>query len=149
MSPEVRSTAAPFGRRLSFRLEPLGGGASRVEFDDGSPEPLHVARGDLLAFLYTEGPVLRGVTNLSSGRTLWRRRTGPCWIATQAYGEGSRELDVLRTWRDEVLLPTRMGRAAVACYDRCSPWMVRWLAHRPRIRAGVRRVLDVLVRRIA
>ena len=76
-SREVRSTAAPFGRRLSFRLEPLGGGASRVQFDDGSPDPFHAARGDLLAFLYTEGPVLRGVTNLSTGRTLWRRRTGP------------------------------------------------------------------------
>jgi len=148
-SREVRSSAAPFGRRLSFRLEPLGGGASRVEFDDGSPEAFHVARGDLLAFLYTDGPALRGVTNLSSGRTLWRKRTGPCWIATQAYGEGALELDVLRTWRDEVLLPTGMGRVVVACYDRCSPWMVRWLEHRPRIRAVVRRALDVLVRRIA
>jgi len=147
-SREVRSTAAPFGRRLSFRLEPLGGGASRVQFEDASPEPFHAARGDLLAFLYTEGPVLRGVTNLSSGRTLWRRRTGPCWIATQAYGEGAPELTVLRTFRDEVLLPTRMGRIAVACYDRCSPWMVRWLEHRPRTRAWVRRRLDVLVRRI-
>ena len=147
-SREVRSTSAPFGRRLSFRLEPLGGGASRVQFDDGSPEQFHAARGDLLAFLYTEGPVLRGVTNLSSGQTLWRRRSGPCWIATQAYGEGAPELTVLRTFRDEVLLPTRMGRIAVACYDRCSPWMVRWLEHRPRTRAWVRRRLDVLVRRI-
>ena len=93
--------------------------------------------------------MLRGVTNLSSGRTLWRRRTGPCWIATQAYGEDAPELDVLRTFRDEVLLPTRMGRAAVACYDRSSPWMVRWLEHRPRTRALVRRGLDALVRRIA
>ena len=145
----MRSTAAPFGRRLSFRLEPLGGGASRVQFDDGSPDTFHAARGNLLAFLYTEGPVLRGVTNLSTGRTLWRRRTGPCWIATQAYGEGAPELEVLRTFRDEVLLPTRMGRAAVACYDRCSPWMVRWLEHRPRTRAWARRGLDALVRRIA
>ena len=52
-------------------------------------------------------------------------------------------------WRDEVLLPTRMGRMAVACYDRCSPRMVRWLEHRPRTRAWVRRGLDALVRRIA
>ncbi len=148
-SRELRSTAAPFGRRLSFRLEPLGGGASRVQFDDGSPDPFPAARGDLLAFLYTEGPVLRGVTNLSTGRTLWRRRTGPCWIATQAYGEGARELEVLRAFRDEVLLPTRMGRAAVACYDRSSPWLVRWLEPHPRVRAWVRRRLDMLVRRIA
>jgi hypothetical protein len=148
-SRDVRSTSAPFGHRLSFRLEPLGGGASRVEFDDASPEAFLAARGDLLAFLYTDGPVLRGVTNLSTGRTLWRRRTGPCWIATQAYGEGAPELTVLRTFRDEVLLPTRMGRIAVACYDRYSPVMVRWLEHRPRTRAWVRRGLDVLVRRIA
>ena len=45
--------------------------------------------------------------------------------------------------------PLRWGRAVVACYDRCSPWMVRWLAERPRTRAWVRRWLDVLVRRIA
>jgi hypothetical protein len=62
----VRSTAASFGRRLSFRLEPLGGGGSRVEFDDGSPESFHAARGDLLAFLYTEGPVL-AASPISSG----------------------------------------------------------------------------------
>jgi hypothetical protein len=147
-SREIRSSAAPFGRRLSFRLEPLGGGASRVQFDDGSPDVFHAARGDLLAFLYTEGPVLRGVINLSTGRTLWRRRTGPCWIATQAYGEGAPELEVLRAFRDQVLLPTTMGRAAVACYDRCSPWMVRWLEHRPRARACIRRGLDALVERI-
>ena len=84
----------------------------------------------------------------SPGRRSQRRRSGPCWIATQAYGEGAPELTVLRTFRDEVLLPTRMGRIAVACYDRCSPWMVRWLEHRPRTRAWVRRRLDVLVRRI-
>jgi len=147
-SREVRASAAPFGRRLSFRLEPLGGGASRVQFDDGSPDAFHAARGDLLAFLYTEGPVLRGVANLSTGRTLWRRRTGPCWIATQAYGEGARELEVLRGFREEVLLPTTVGRAAVACYDRCSPWMVRWLEHRPRTRAWIRRGLDALVGRL-
>ena len=148
-SREVRSTAAPFGRRLSFRLEPLGGGASRVQFDDGSPDPFHAARGDLLAFLYTEGPVLRGVTNLSTGRTLWRRRTGPCWIATQAYGEGAPRAggapDVPRRGaaanedgpgRRRVLRPVLTVDGPVA---RASP----------RSRAWARRRLDALVRRIA
>ena len=80
----------------------------------------------------------------------WFVAQPPPWPEVLALiGEGARELDVLRTWRDEVLLPTGMGRVVVACYDRCSPWMVRWLEHRPRIRAGVRRALDVLVRRIA
>ena len=144
---ELRSVAAPLGRRLSFRLEPLGGGASRVEFDDANPS-FHPARGDLLAFLYTEGPVLRGVTDLSSGRTLWRRRGGPCWIATQAYGENAPELAALRRWRDEVLRTTGVGRGLIACYERTSPFLVRWLEHRPRARAWVRRRLDTVVRRI-
>jgi thiol-disulfide isomerase/thioredoxin len=107
-SREVRSVAAPFGRRLSFRLEPLGGGGSRVEFDDGSPEPFHAARGSPRLPLH--GRASAGCHQPLLRPDVWRRRTGPCWIATQAYGEGgARELDTLRTWRDEVLLPTRMA----------------------------------------
>lgn len=148
-SSEVRTSTSPLGRRQVFRLEPLGGGASRVEFDDASPEPLHAARGDLLAFLYTAGPVLRGVSNLSSGRTLWVRRAGPCYLATQAYGEGAPQLRLFRAWRDETLVRTWLGRLAVACYDRCSPALVRWLKYHPWARARVRQALDALARRLS
>jgi hypothetical protein len=148
-SQEVRSSTSPLGRRHRFRLEPLGGGASRVEFEDASPEPLHAARGDLLAFLYTAGPVLRGVSNLSSGRTLWVRRAGACFLATQAFGEGAPELRLFRAWRDEVLTRSWLGRLAVACYYRGSPVLVRRLEHHPWARARVRKALDALARRLS
>jgi len=119
-----------------------------VEFEETGAEPFHAARGDLLAFLYTDGPVLRGVTNLSGGRTLWVRRGGPCYVATAVYGPEAPELDVLRRWRDEVLLRRPIGRAAVAWYYRASPSLVRWLGGRSRTRQWIRRGLDALVRRI-
>ena len=122
--------------------------ASDLHLKVGYPPTIRIG-GHLRRVDSPELPDSEYPLTLSTGRTLWRRRSGPCWIATQAYGEGATELDALRTFRDEVLLPTRMGRVAVACYDRCSPGMVRWLEHRPRTRAWVRRGLDVLVRRIA
>jgi hypothetical protein len=103
---------------------------------------------DLLAFLYTEGPVLRGVTNLSGGRTLWVRRGGPCYVATAVYGADAPELDTLRRWRDEVLRRRPIGRAAMAWYYRASPSLVRWLQDRPRTQRWIRRGLDAWVRRI-
>ena len=144
----VSSARTPLGTRHAFRLEPLGGGASRVEFEETGTEPFHAARGDLLAFLYTDGPVLRGVTNLSGGRTLWVRRGGPCYVATAVYGPEAPELDALRRWRDEALRPHPVGRTAVAWYYGISPSLVRWLGSSPRTRQWVRRGLDALVRRI-
>ena len=38
-----------------------------------------------------------------------------CFIATAAYGTGM-EIDVLRTWRDDSLLPHRAGQILVECY---------------------------------
>ena len=147
-SRRVTSARTALGTRHAFRLEPLGGGASRVEFEEAGTEPFHAARGDLLAFLYTEGPVLRGVTNLSGGRTLWVRRGGPCYVATAVYGADAPEVDTLRRWRDEVLRRRPIGRAAMAWYYRASPSLVRWLQGRPRTQRWIRRGLDAWVRRI-
>ena len=115
------------GRRYGFRVEALGGGLSRVEFNDDGTELLAVVRGDLLAFLYTAERELRGVTNLSTGRTLWVTRAGPCYLATHVYGEAAPELAHFRAFRDLVLLAARPG--AVVC-----PWLL--LERRRRLSAG-------------
>jgi hypothetical protein len=128
---ELSAERTPQGRHYAFRVEALGGGLSRVEFDDDGSSQLSVVRGDLLAFLYTAERELRGVTNLSSGRTLWVTRSGPCYLATHVYGEGTPELARFRLFRDRSLVPSRPGRWLVRHYYRTSPGLVRWLGSHP------------------
>jgi hypothetical protein len=62
-----------------------------------------------------------------------------CFIATACYGspEG-RELDLLRAFRDRVLLRCLLGRRFVHVYYRRSPWIADWLLLHPLVRSIVR-----------
>jgi hypothetical protein len=64
---------------------------------------------------------------------------GGCFIATAAYGSAlAAEIDILRRFRDRLLLPTQPGRAFVGWYYRTSPPYAAALAQHPRLRQGVR-----------
>lgn len=127
-------------KHYRFRLEEVGGGLSRIEFDEASGADLALARGDLLAFLYTEDRDLRAVLNLSTSRLLWIHRSN-CFVATVAFGEGAAELDAFRAYRDRVLLRRRAGRAFVRAYYRAGPALARRISARPWARAAVRAML--------
>lgn len=132
-------------RRYDFRLRELGGTHTRLEVEDGSVGELQVARHDLLAFLYLPRTHLRGVLNLNSSRVLWVTGGGPCFVATVAFGEEARELEVLRGFRDRVLLPSAPGRHFVAAYYAHGPAMARAVVARPWLRRLTRRALAHLV----
>ena len=70
-------------------------------------------------------------------------------MASAVYGESAWQTDVLRNWRDRVLLRFWFGRVLIGLYYRVSPAWVRWLAPRPRLTAAVRSILDRLVARVA
>jgi len=72
---------------------------------------------------------------------------GRCFIATAVYGHEAPETALLRAYRDQVLLGSRMGRLVVRCYYVFSPPVARWLAANPRARVLVRRLLGVLLNR--
>ncbi len=135
---EMTAERTPGGRRYAFRVEALGGGLSRVEFDDDGTDQLPVVRGDLLVFLYTAERELRGVTNLSTGRTLWVTRSGPCYLATHVYGPGAPELTRFRAFRDDVLVQVPPGRWLVHGYYRAGPGLLAWLPRHPRVDALLR-----------
>lgn len=125
-------------RIYSFRLNELNGHPTRVEVEDASSAELQVARNDLLAFLYMPRSMLRGVLNLNSSRVLWLAASGPCFVATVAFGADAPELDVLRRFRDRRLLTTAWGRPLVEGYYRHGPGLARLVqASRP-LRAAVR-----------
>lgn len=74
---------------------------------------------------------------------------GHCFIATAAYGTPwAAELEVLRRWRDEALLPSSLGRGLVSMYYRCSPLVADFIRTREGLRALVRRLLTPVVNRL-
>jgi hypothetical protein len=68
-------------------------------------------------------------------------RTGRCFIATHAFGEGP-ETQVLRHFRDRFLRPTLAGRRLILAYYRLAPRvcraMERWPMTRPAVTAAMR-----------
>lgn len=69
-----------------------------------------------------------------------------CFIATAAYGsELHPKVALLRRFRDEYLLPTRLGRALVHAYYRISPPLARLIAAHEPLRAAVRAGLTPIV----
>jgi len=67
---------------------------------------------------------------------------GYCFIATAAYGtETASELDILRDFRDQVLLKNALGSRFVEAYYRLSPPVADFIARNDFLRAVVRDVL--------
>jgi hypothetical protein len=134
------------GKRYKFTLEELAGGRSRVEFEEPSGADFHVAKRDLLAFLYTEQRELRGVLNLSTSRLMWISRGGPCFVATAAFGEDAPELVAFRAFRDEVLMRSRAGAGVVRAYYAIGPGAAGWVGRTERRRRGTRALLGAVHR---
>ncbi len=65
-----------------------------------------------------------------------------CFIATAVYGTPlAEEIDVLRHFRDEVLLRSSAGKALVRTYYRLSPPVASFISGRKTLRVLVRRCL--------
>jgi len=68
--------------------------------------------------------------------------TGYCFIATAAYGtETASQLDILRDFRDQVLLKNPLGSRFVEVYYKVSPSVAAFIAKNDFLRAVVRAVL--------
>jgi cold shock CspA family protein len=75
-----------------------------------------------------------------------RSFSGFCFIATRVFGEDSREVMVLRHFRDAVLKRSALGRGAIALYYRCAPWLSRRLAEGSSLTRLVRWTLGQFVK---
>lgn len=65
-----------------------------------------------------------------------------CFIATAAYGtDTAREIDVLREFRDEILLRNSLGASLVSFYYKTSPPMADFISKHDILRAIVRKGL--------
>jgi hypothetical protein len=63
----------------------------------------------------------------------------PCFIATAVYGsDTAREIDLLREFRDAVLMPNRLGAASVSLYYEVSPPIAGVIARYDSLRTMLR-----------
>ena len=74
---------------------------------------------------------------------------GTCFIATAVYGPESRQLDVLREFRDGRLLSYPAGRAIVSLYYSLSSPVARVIGRSAALRAVARWLLDRMIRSIS
>jgi len=73
-----------------------------------------------------------------SGEELPQRSCG-CFIATAAYGtDTARELDILREFRDAVLLPNTLGAEFVSLYYKISPPIANFISQYEILKTAVR-----------
>jgi hypothetical protein len=71
---------------------------------------------------------------------------GGCFVATAAWGSPmAPEVELLRRFRDRVLLPSAAGRAFVSAYYRLSPPAAAFISERPPLRAAARFFLAPLL----
>jgi hypothetical protein len=64
---------------------------------------------------------------------------GGCFIATAAYGtDTAKEIDTLREFRDEVLLPKSLGASFVSLYYKISPPIANFISQHEVLRTVVR-----------
>ena len=87
------------------------------------------------------GTVVGGITLQFTTDTPSPHGSGPCFIATAAYGTPTaKQIDLLREFRDVVLLKTTVGSQFVALYYQLSPPIADFIA--------VNEVLTTLVRKL-
>jgi hypothetical protein len=76
---------------------------------------------------------------------LWRQKESgwrACFIATAAYGtDTAQEIDILREFRDVILLPNSLGAKFVSFYYRTSPPIADFISRRDVLRTMVRKGL--------
>jgi hypothetical protein len=64
---------------------------------------------------------------------------GWCFIATAAYGtDTAKEIDILREFRDTVLLPNSLGAEFVSLYYKISPPIANFISQHEVLRTAVR-----------
>ncbi len=73
------------------------------------------------------------------GGLLGESSEGGCFIATALYGSRlSKEISILREFRDQFLLPNNLGKKTVDLYYRYSPLLARFISQSERVKSMVR-----------
>lgn len=109
-------------RSFSVRVQRHDGAEELIEFANTTPEDFELRARDVAAFSYLGGS-LRVVQNMTVQR--YMRVSNPkCLIASCVFGPESEEVATLRRWRDQKLVPNRVGRGMVHGYYVVAPHLI-------------------------
>lgn len=137
----LKETTESWGKDALSGLFGVGGGADSV-----------AAKARILSCVGSEGQKVRDAVDAGMGalrakqdEILSGRSQAPengCFIATAAYGTASAtQIDVLRDFRDDVLLQSAAGRDYIGFYYAASPPLAQYIAEREWLRTLVRQWL--------
>lgn len=93
---------------------------------------------------YLASNSIKNVQDFKDAQHIVHQNLPKCFIATAVFGPASREVEVLRNIRDQVLEPKAAGRAFISAYYRISPPIAVLFAKRPLIAAVARFALKPL-----
>lgn len=91
---------------------------------------------------------LEGYTRQPGRLVAKAARDARCFIATAVYGGDAPETELLRTWRDDVLLPSMAGRCLVRAYYLVSPTLLRMIGGNTVLTAAIKGALDLFLKAI-
>jgi serine/threonine protein kinase len=85
------------------------------------------------------------INNRTSNSTSNNTSSSNCFIATAIYGIHAPETNLLRTWRDQKLLKSNMGRLFVFAYYKISPSLIPWIEKNPWLKNMIKNQLNKLL----
>jgi hypothetical protein len=139
---EVASASGPPARRRA-RLRGLDGVERELSWREAGAEALEPRKGQLVALLYDDAGRLSFAWDLEAGHGVAATDAQACFLATAVYGPFAPELEPFRRLRDRVAARPG-GRALVAAYYACGPFLAGWLSRRRRAREVLRAAFEAL-----
>ena len=124
-SKNSRGSKKEMRRSFTIRIIEPSGAEGVIEFTNVGYDDFEIRSRDIALFSYKKNK-LAIVQNLTINQYM-RVRSPSCYIATYLYGPTSPEVNLLRCYRDNVLLHSSAGSLAVDWYYRVSPLLIRHL----------------------
>ena len=117
-------------------LYPLGADVSLVaEPDEGRQFVKWLGDVDTIVDVYAASTTI----TVDSPCSIGAQFSGGCFIVTAAYGTPvAEEIQILREFRDEYLLPSQVGEALVEFYYKVSPLLAEFITEHPSLKPIVR-----------
>lgn len=111
-------------RQFSVRVYDLSGSEQLIEFSGFGYNDFELRSRDLAVFTSINNELML-VQNLTVNRYI-KKRPPPCYIATYLYGPESEEVFLLRHFRNETLMPSKILSKGVLLYYVVSPKLVHY-----------------------
>lgn len=122
------------------------GGSGKIS----AAPPMGSDPGETAAYGNKTCPVCGGSGKAPAPTVEHSEKTRKCFVATAAFGDPDcQELVILRRFRDEKLLPHKLGRKFVSIYYAVGPSLAKFVERRPALKKTTRRALSFLCRKLS